>query len=178
MNETECKKLLKKYSNSDEDFARVLAHVEAVKNLALENCIRLLSMGTEVDMDLVTQGALLHDIGYFDVNHDNKPKITHGIIGGEILRKEKLPAVALIAERHIGAGLSKEEIEKRNLPLPKKDFIPVTTEEKIVADADNFIDGTKRISKEEVYDKFKKNVSKEVADKVLKLHDELHNLYN
>ncbi len=96
----------------------------------------------QIDLDLVAAGCLLHDIGAFGFMKNFHLKqddyIKHGIIGGKILRKEGLNKIALIAERHIGAGISKEEIIKNNFPLPKKDFLPITPEQKLVCYADKF----------------------------------------
>ena len=67
-----------------------------------------------------------------------EPYIKHGILGRKILEKEGYPKHALVCERHIGVGLTKENVEKYRLPLPKKDMIPVTLEEEIVTYADKF----------------------------------------
>ena len=45
---------------------------------------------------------------------------------------------ALVCERHTGAGLSITDIEKQNLPLPHRDLLPLSLEEKIVCYADKF----------------------------------------
>ena len=64
--------------------------------------------------------------------------------------------LALIAERHIGAGITKEEAIE--LGLPPKDYLPVTLEEKIVAHADNLIFGTERVEIDAVIKKFEKRL--------------------
>jgi uncharacterized protein len=71
-------------------------------------------------------------------DEEQEDYILHGIIGGKILRKEGFYKEALIAERHIGAGLSKNYITRKKLPLPKKDFLPITLEQKIICYADKF----------------------------------------
>ncbi len=133
-------KLLKKYSSSSKDFEIVADHSLAVLEKSL-GIIRKKKL-YQIDLDLVIAGCLLHDIGTFKFIKNFHLKqddyIKHGIIGGEILRKEGLNKVALIAERHTGAGISKKEIIKNNFPLPKKDFLPLTLEQKLVCYADNF----------------------------------------
>lgn len=59
-------------------------------------------------------------------------------MGSEILNLEGYPKHALVAERHTGVGLCKEDIIKDNLPLPHQDYIPVSIEEKIISYADLF----------------------------------------
>ncbi len=81
-------------------------------------------------MQLLEVGALLHDIGRAQV-HD----VTHGYVGGQILRKNKYPiSIVLIVERHVLGGFSPDEAEK--VGLPKREFVPQTWEEKIVCVAD------------------------------------------
>ncbi len=133
-------KLLQKYSFSPKDFEIVADHSLAVLEKALE-IIRRKKL-YQIDLDLVIAGCLLHDIGAFGFMKNFHLKqddyIKHGVIGGKILRKERLNKIALIAERHIGTGISKKEIIKNNFPLPKKDFLPVTLEQKLVCYADKF----------------------------------------
>jgi uncharacterized protein len=43
-----------------------------------------------------------------------------------------------VCERHVGVGISIEEIIARALPLPRRDMRPVTLEEQIIAYADKF----------------------------------------
>ena len=40
--------------------------------------------------------------------------------------------------RPIGAGITVHDIESRNLPLPRRDFLPETIEEQIICYADKF----------------------------------------
>ncbi len=122
--------LLEKYHDKDsEEFKILLEHSKAVAKKAVE-----IAKKVGADVEFVREAALLHDIG---VTGEGK-YILHGIKGKEILEKEGLPKHALVCERHIGVGLTKEDVEKQNLPLPKKDMIPLTIEEEIVAYADLF----------------------------------------
>ena len=54
-----------------------------------------------------------------------------------------LDAYARVCERHTGAGLTREEIIKQNLPLPWQDFLPETMEEKLICYADKFFSKTR-----------------------------------
>jgi len=144
----------KKYAPNDELLDLVWSHSRIVANIAkqvMENHPEL-----SIDKKLLLIGCLLHDIGVYFVELGVKLSyIKHGIIGADIARKEGFSeSVAKIIERHIGVGISKEEIvknltfgqnlsahlvrSKKNLPLPHKNFIPKTLEEKLVAYADNF----------------------------------------
>ena len=130
----------------------VIEHCIAVSRLALRIGRMLKLMGFNVDLKLVEVGALLHDIGRAKT-HD----VTHGVVGAKLVRELGFPeSVALIVERHVGAGIPADEAEKIGLPV--KDYIPTTMEEKIVAYADKLIDGNSRVSMEETIQKFAKTL--------------------
>jgi len=99
---------------------------------------------TEGSIKFVEEAAWLHDIGIHMTNapdlgcHGIKPYILHGILGREILESHGLLAHALVCERHVGAGLTAEEIKDSGLPLPVREMLPRTMEEKIVCVADKF----------------------------------------
>ena len=56
--------------------------------------------------------------------------------------KRGYPQHARVCERHTGAGLTKREIIEQELPLPQQDFLPETTEEKLICYADKFFSKT------------------------------------
>ena len=58
-----------------------------------------------------------------------------------------------IIERHIGAGITAAEAAR--LGLPKKDYLPLTVEEKIVSYADNLTSGTRIMQFHEALDRFR-----------------------
>ncbi len=102
------------------------------------------SFAGTLDLVFIEQAALLHDIGvsmtdapYLDC-HGKAPYICHGVLGREILEKAGLPRHALVSERHIGVGLTVEDIINQKLPLPLRDMLPLSNEEKIIACADLF----------------------------------------
>jgi uncharacterized protein len=92
----------------------------------------------------VEEAALLHDIGVCRIQapklglEAGLPYIMHGIIGREILEQEGFPRHALVCERHIGVGLTVEDIISQQLPLPQRDMTPRSTSEQIVCFADLF----------------------------------------
>ena len=134
-------KLLRKYSTTKKHYNIILNHSLLVLGKSID-IITKKKLYNDIDFDLIISGSLLHDIGTYKFmkNFDKfqEDYLKHGIIGGEILRKEGLAKEALIAERHIGSGLSKKYIVENNLPLPKKDFLPITLEQKLVCYADKF----------------------------------------
>lgn len=136
--------LIDKYYRENQQAKKILlAHSIQVARLAVAVATHV--EATEpVDIEFVEQAALLHDIGMLDTNtpelacFGEKSYMCHGIIGAEILCKEGLPRHALVCERHIGVGLSVEDIIAEKLPLPLRDMRPQTLEEKIVTYADLF----------------------------------------
>ncbi len=120
----------------------LIIHSTAVKNLALK--ISKNNPHLNINSALVAQAAMLHDIGIFMTNapelgcYGKFPYICHGYLGREILENEGLIEIAPFCERHTGTGLSKEEIISRNLPIPVRDMMPVTIEEKLICYADKF----------------------------------------
>ena len=103
----------------------------------------------EIDTQFLFEAAMCHDIGIFKTDapeihcFGREPYMRHGILGAELMRSKGWYRHALVCERHIGAGLTKEEIRAQNLPLPPTDFVPVGTEEQIICFADCFFSKTK-----------------------------------
>ena len=132
-----------------------------------------------IDRSIVIDGAMLHDIGIGECHAPSilctgsKPYIEHGIIGAEMLRKLDLALepYARICERHTGAGLSAEDIRRQNLPLPERDFLPETLEEKLVCLADKFFSKSGDM-REKPFDKVRQSMMK-FGDDTLRRFDEL-----
>jgi uncharacterized protein len=120
----------------------LLSHGEAVAEKALEIGRSLSHL--ELDLRFLEEAAFLHDIGILHTDatmlccHGWKPYICHGHLGREILEAEGLPRHALAAERHVGMGLSEADIRRNGYPLPVREMVPVSLEEKIVCFADKF----------------------------------------
>ncbi len=172
ISEEEAIRLLKKYSSRDRDFDAVLRHVKAVQRLALEIASKI----PGADMEFIKGAALLHDIGRFKTGIEGKEIVKHGIFGSEILRREDLDDYALVAERHMGAGISKEDVIEEGLELPLKDYVPLSKEEKIISHADKLISGDKRISIDAAVDRFNKELGKKVGDKIRKQAEEVEGM--
>ena len=102
------------------------------------------------DRSTVVTGALLHDVGIGRCHapdilcEGTEPYIAHGIIGAGMLRElgagtgRDLECYARICERHTGTGLTAADIRRQKLPLPERDFLPETIEEKLICFADKF----------------------------------------
>ncbi|MBI1922388.1 MAG: HD domain-containing protein [Geobacter sp.] len=134
--------LLHKYFPEPASFKIVCEHSRRVAEKAL---FIAKPLGFSKDrLCFIEEAALLHDIGICRINAPDigcigaDPYIRHGIHGREILENEGLPLHALVCERHIGVGLTAEDIRLQSLPLPKRDMSPVTIEERIVCCADLF----------------------------------------
>ena len=136
----------KYYTKNSPLYNLLIAHSKSVAELAIEIVASHPELGA--DASFVYEAAMLHDIGIYLTNAPKifctgeKPYIMHSLLGAEILRSEGLEKHALVCERHTGAGISAKEIEQQNLPLPHKDAIPISIEEKIVAYADKFFSKT------------------------------------
>lgn len=152
---------LLRYFNCSAD---VIEHSKAVACKALA-----ISKKFPVNTFLVKNGALLHDIG-----RGKTHGIEHAVIGARILKdlgysKE----IVNIVERHIGAGIPIKEAG--SLGLPPKDYLPLTLEEKIVAHADNLINGVADVPIAFVIDKWKTNMgnSHPSIGRLIDLHREI-----
>jgi uncharacterized protein len=120
----------------------VLEHSRHVADLALEVAGRLAL--AKADCQFVEEAALLHDIGVCQVHapglglQGKHPYIMHGVLGRAILEHEGYPLHALVCERHIGVGLTCDDIVRQGLPLPHRDMGPVSLREQIICFADLF----------------------------------------
>lgn len=148
----------------------VIDHCKAVARKALKTAEKIKANGHEVDLQLVETSALLHDIGRSQTHG-----IDHGYLGGVILRGRGFKEHARIAERHIGAGITKSEAKKHG--LPSKEYVPQTLEEKIIANADNLIAGTRSVPIQDTVKKLREEgLSQEVIEGVLSLYSEIEAL--
>ncbi|MCK4910254.1 MAG: HDIG domain-containing protein [Thermodesulfovibrionales bacterium] len=119
-----------------------MRHSELVASRAEEIALGL-ALGYEA-VAFVREGAMLHDIGIYLTDAPKlgctggEPYIRHGVLGREILESHGLMRHALVCETHVGAGLTAEEIRASGLPLPERDMLPGSIEEKIICVADKF----------------------------------------
>ena len=95
------------------------------------------------NLEFVEQAALLHDLGIFKVKapkihcHGDLPYLCHGVVGRELIESE-FPQHALVCERHVGTGITAEQIRAQNLPLPVRDMRPQSVAEQVICYADKF----------------------------------------
>ncbi len=142
-------KIIDQYYPADDELRRLLLfHSRQVA----DRCLLIAKKHPELPLDIqfLEEAAMLHDIG---IRWCHAPSIfcngeehylRHGMIGGEILRKEGLERHARICERHTGTGLITVPMGKDGQPLLPEDlvktgfFVPQTLEEQIVCYADKF----------------------------------------
>lgn len=150
MNPLHTSDLIRKYYK-DHPLAHqlLLEHSRMVTYKALV-IARTLAKKAEVDLLFIAEAAMLHDIGMASTYapdlycHGEHPYLAHGVIGHDILQEEGLPRHARVCERHTGIGLTAKEIIAQKLPLPARDMLPETVEEKIICYADLFFSKNNR----------------------------------
>lgn len=119
-----------------------------------QRCLAIAGHHPELHLDtrFMENAAMLHDIGIIRCDapgihcHGTAPYIRHGVIGGEMLRNyatisrhpHLYDSYARVCERHTSTGLTLQQIESRNLPLPHQDLTPETMEEQVICYADKF----------------------------------------
>lgn len=144
----------------------IIKHCQAVAECARKIAERYNSRhDNHADIGLVTTGALLHDIGRAKSNG-----IDHAVTGAEIARSFGLDVrIIKIIERHIGAGILKDEAAR--LGLPENDYLPETIEEMIVAHADNLVDDTGCISiNERIRGMKERGFNSDATERMIRLH--------
>lgn len=117
------------------------SRIVAEKSLAIARTLD----HVELDLEFIRNAAMLHDIGIFLTRAASigctgeHPYVCHGFLGRELLDNLGLPpAYGLVCERHTGAGITRENILNNQLPLPARDMVPVSLEEKIICVADKY----------------------------------------
>ena len=151
------------YFNDDEQRRILLSHSRSVA----EKALRIADKHPELnlDRDFLYEGAMLHDLGIFLTHapaiqcYGPFPYISHGYLGADLLRSEGYFRHALVCERHTGAGISLEQIEEEQLPLPRRDLVPVTLEEQVICFADKFFSKTS-LGKEKSVAKARRSLEK------------------
>ncbi len=138
-------KIIRKYySDNPRAWKILLDHSRLVTRRALKIGHYLQAQGESVNLGFLAEAAMLHDIGMImtdtpELGCNGKGSyLQHGIRGKEILEQEGLFKHARVCERHIGVGLTAEEIVIQKLPLPSRDMLPESVEEQIISYADLF----------------------------------------
>lgn len=121
----------------------LVEHSQIVTKKSLEIARNLIHLNP--DLDFIKDAAMLHDIGIYLTRAESigcngeAPYICHGYLGRMLLDEQGLtPEYGLVCERHTGAGITKENIISNGLPLPKRDMVPISLEEKIICAADKY----------------------------------------
>lgn len=161
------------YEPGSQAYRILVGHGQKVAGKALAAARRVAHLNP--DLTFIEEAALLHDIGIFLTRAPglgctgDRPYLCHGILGRELLEKKGLPRHALVCERHVGTGISADDIRHGDLPLPCRDMLPVTLEEKIVCYADKFFSkSTKKNGLEKPLEKILKGLSAHGEDKAKK----------
>ena len=170
--------ILKRYCTS-ETVRILMVHGRMVAGKALEACSAV-NADSETRR-LVIEAAYLHDIGVCkvaapDINcFGTEPYIRHGVLGRELLDAEGLPLHALICERHTGVGLTVQDIDRQQLPLPRRDMTPHSLAERIICFSDLFFSkNPSRLEHEKSVAKIREGLALFGADKVAIFDDWLH----
>ena len=130
------------YEPGSESFQILVKHGQQVANKAIDVAKRVPHL--KPNLNFINEAALLHDVGIFETNSPElgcsgkHPYVCHGYLGRKILEKKGLSRHALVCERHVGIGITAEEIKLNNLPLPQRDMVPISIEEQIICFADKF----------------------------------------
>jgi uncharacterized protein len=130
------------YDRRSKTFKILVEHGKQVAEKALLAAEQVADL--KPDLDIIVNAAMLHDIGILETNSPGlgcsgkHPYICHGILGRKMLDDIGELEYGLICERHVGVGISAEDVRQQNLPLPTRDMLPVTIEEQIICYADKF----------------------------------------
>lgn len=132
--------LHKKYAKDDDTYGRVWTHCLVVYDIARELADGLKE---KVDMQLLEQSCLLHDIGSYgfmswtDFNYLFYQQ--HALLGKAILLEEGVDArIAEIVRNHLMLGLSKDEVPHSGFKIPSVDYLQSSIEGELLNYADRF----------------------------------------
>jgi len=161
------------YNPRSKAYEILLRHGELVANKAMDTAGKVAHLNP--DLHFIEEAAMLHDVGIFLTKSlalgctGSQPYVCHGYLGRELLEETGLARHALVCERHLGVGISVEDIRQQNLPLPERDMLPVSIEEQIVCFADKFFskNGTTTATEHSV-DDILRNLEPYGEDKVAK----------
>lgn len=156
--------IIEKYYDKNSDLYKILIdHSTSVTQKALD--ISHAHPELNIDNQFISEAGMIHDIGIFLTNapsihcFGSYPYLAHGYLGAELMVKEGYPKHALVCERHTGTGLSLNEIISQNLPVPHRDMVPVSIEEKVICFSDCFFSKTK-LGQEKTIDRIKTSLAK------------------
>lgn len=161
----------KYYPEGSLDWNYLFIHSQKVTEAALR--IALHNQTLNADREIIRWSAMLHDIGIFMTQAPEIgctgpfPYLAHGYLGRELLEKEGLHEIAPVCERHIGVGITLRDIIAYNMPLPHREMVPVTIEEKIVCYADKFYSKSEKyLTTPKPIEQIRKKIRKYGEDKI------------
>jgi len=160
------------YRPGSEIYSILVEHSRLVARKALAVAERMSRLNP--DMDFIHEAAMVHDIGIFLTRlpelkcTGDLPYICHGYKGRELMDEAGFPLHGRVCERHVGVGISLEDIQTRQLPVPLRDMMPQTVEEKIICYADKFYskNGSSQPVMEKSVDQIVSELSRRGQDKV------------
>lgn len=124
----------------------LLRHGELVGGKALAILDR--APWLRADREFVVQAAMLHDIGIGRTCcpelgcHGTLPYVCHGAEGRAMLDPLGLERHGLVCERHVGVGVSRGQVVRGQWPMPPRDMLPLSVEERLICYADKFFSKT------------------------------------
>ena len=130
------------YDRRSITFEILVTHGQQVARKAIEAAEQVSYL--EPDLAFIEKAAMLHDIGILETNspglgcRGKHSYICHGILGRQLLEKVGVSEYGLICERHVGVGISADDVRQFKLPLPARDMLPITIEEQLICYADKF----------------------------------------
>lgn len=163
------------YEPDSKAYGILQQHGRLVAEKALETAKKVLHLNP--DLIFIEEAAMLHDIGMFMTDtprigcHGTHPYIAHGFLGRMILEKKGFPRHGLVCERHVGMGITAQQIKSRGLSLPFRDMVPITIEEQIICYADKFYSKNgKRLNRKNAKKTIIKGLEKYGQDQVEKFN--------
>ena len=180
----DCLSIIQRYYTPGNDDYRVLVlHSRQVVDLAVKLGQRLTDKGEPVDLEVVEEAAMLHDIGMCRTDapgihcYGTEPYIRHGILGRQMLDAIGLFRHGRVCERHTGAGITAAEIIDQHLPIdPPRDLLPESVEEKLVCYADKFFSKSRLDEPPKTLERVRKSLAKFGDDSVVRF-DEMATLF-
>jgi len=161
----------KYYPEGSLSFNYLFIHSQKVTEAALR--IASHNQSLNADREIIRWSAMLHDIGIFMTQAPEIgctgffPYLAHGYLGRELLEKEGLHEIAPVCERHIGVGITLQDIVAYTMPLPHREMVPVTIEEKIVCYADKFYSKSEKyLTTPKPIDQIRKKIRKYGEEKI------------
>jgi len=153
----------------------LVAHGQLVAKKSIAIAARVAHLNPNVLF--IQEAALLHDIGMIFTDspkigcRGQHPYVCHGVLGRGLLEELGLHRHALICERHVGVGISREDIRSQQLPLPDRDMLPRSIEEQIICYADKFYSKNGRSAgKEKTVEQIMKKLGEYGSDKTRRFH--------